>query len=301
MLIAAFIWGIAFVAQKQATVVPPITVGAVRSLIAAIFLFMIIPLMDKLTKNGRKFISKRGIDLTKKEIIGGCLCGTFLFFATFLQQLGMTMGTDAGKSSFITSLYVIVVPIIGLFINRRPTLRLWISVALAVVGFYFLCMDITEGFTLMVSDLFVLAGVFIFALQIITIDRYTNDSDGVRLSFMQFVSSALIGIVSMLIFEQPIDFTTLGEQMLPMLYLGVMSSGIAYTLQIIGQKGTHPALASVILSLESIFGALFASILLEEKMSGPEYFGCAIVFIAIILAQIDVKELIKNLIRYSKK
>ncbi len=291
LLMAAFIWGIAFVAQKQASVVPPLTVGAIRAAIAAVFLFLIIPLFDRLSKNGRTFISKGGLDITKSELIGGALCGALLFLATFLQQMGMTMGTDAGKSSFITALYVVVVPIIGLFIKKRPSLQIWMSVSLAVVGFYFLCIDISKGFALALSDLVVLGSVFIFALHIITIDHFTKDCDGVRMSFIQFLTSAVIGFIAVLIFELPTDFTTLTEQFLPILYLGIMSSGIAYTLQIIGQKNTHPALASVILSLESIFGVIFSSLILEEKMSIPEYIGCAIVFTAVILAQVDIKEL----------
>ncbi len=291
LLTAAIIWGFAFVAQKSASTVPPLTLIASRNLIATVFVFALIPIFDKLRKNRRMIISKRGIDFTKRELIGGALCGIFLAAASLFQQIGIG-DTDAGKASFITALYVVIVPIYGLFIRKRAPINVWIGVVIAVIGFYLLC--IKEDFGIAKADLMVFICAFIFAFHIMTIDYFSPKCDGVRIACLQFLVSSLICLVFALIFESPIDFAAIGAAILPILFLGICSSGIAYTLQIVGQNGVNPAVASVILSLESVFGVIGSALLLHEKLELREYIGCAVVFAAVILAQLDFKAIFKK-------
>ena len=285
-VIAAMIWGFAFSAQKQIEEVPAFTVGAVRNIFATLFLFLLIPLLDKATGNGRiVFSKKKPLDFTKYELIGGAVCGCVLTAASAFQQFGIGEGTDAGKAAFITALYVVLVPVLNLLLRKRSPINVWISVGIAVVGFYLLC--IKDDFSLVFSDALILICALIFALHIISIDRFSPHSDGVRMSCIQFFVAFLLNLVLALIFDSPIDLAQVGEGILPLLYLGIGSSGVAYTLQIVGQKHVNPAVASVILSLESVFGVVGGAIFLGERMSIKEYIGCAIVFVAVILSQLD--------------
>ena len=297
-LLAAMLWGFAFTAQKAAEELPAFTVGASRNIVATVFLLLVIPFLDKFAGNGRRLISKkRPLDFTKVEIIGGIACGTVLTVASAFQQIGLSDGTDAGKAAFITALYVLIVPIIYRLLGKRSPLTVWLSVAIAVVGFYLLC--IKSDFTISPSDGLVLICALIFAIHIITIDRFSPRCDGVRMSCIQFFTAFILNTVLALIFEWPINFPLIGECLPSLLYLGICSSGIAYTLQIVGQKNVNPAVASVILSLESVFGVIGGAILLDEKMSAREYIGCAIVFLAVVLSQIDIESIIKS--RKAKK
>ena len=218
-------------------------------------------------------------------------CGVVLSSATIFQQFGI-QGTDAGKTAFITALYVVIVPIIGAFLGRRSPIHVWISVALAVVGFYFLC--IGESFALAASDLLVLICALLFALHITVIDRFVERCDGVRMSCIQFFTVGAIGTVLALIFDRGVTLASVGENILPILFLGIGSSGIAYTLQIIGQKGAHPAVASVLFSMESVFGVVGGALVLHERLSNREILGCCIVFVAVILSQLPVGEWIRS-------
>ncbi len=293
LVLAAMIWGFAFSAQKSAESVPPLTLGAARSLFASIFLIIVIISFDKISGNGRKLFSKkRVIDLTRIEIIGGIICGAVLALASFFQQLGMNEGTEAGKASFITALYVVLVPIYALALRKKAPLNVWISMPFAVVGFYLLC--ITDGFSIVFADLYVLICALIFPVHILVIDKFSPECDGIRMSLVQFVAATVINLIFALIFESPIAFSEIGGSIFSIIYLGVFSSGIAYTLQIIGQRGANPAAASILLSLESVFGVLGAALFLSERMSIREYLGCAVVFIAVILSQVDFIGLIKN-------
>ena len=290
LTLAALIWGLAFTAQKAAQDVPAFTTGVTRSLFAVVFLFFTIMLFDKAGGSERRLVGKKGLDLNKNEIIGGAVCGIVLAMASFFQQFGINSGTDAGKSAFITALYVVIVPIYALAIKKRAPFNVWISVAIAVVGFYFLC--VTGDFTIEKSDAFVLISSLIFPLHILVIDRFSPRCDGVRMSMVQFFFCALTNLVFAIIFERGTEISVVLEAFLPLLFLGIGSSGIAYTLQILGQKGVNPAAASIIMSLESVFGVLGAMIILGEKMSAREYIGCVIVFLAVILSQIDFKTMI---------
>ena len=301
LALAAIIWGIAFVAQKAATVVSPFTLLVARSAIATFVLFFIVILFDKLRGGERALISRGGserirIDISKREIIGGIICGAFLFIASALQQAGIG-STDAGKTSFITALYVVIVPIYGLALRKRSPINAWIGVIIAVIGFYLLC--IKEDFSIAPSDLLVFACAFVFAMQIMAIDAF-SDCDGIRLSFVQFATVTLLSIVCAVIFESGDDLRAIKTVIPEILFLGIGSSGIAYTLQILGQKNSVPAVASIILSLESVFGAFFSAIILAERMSAREYVGCAVVLLAVLISQIDFAALLneKNIKKY---
>ena len=286
LVAAAMIWGFAFSAQKAAEKVPALTLGAVRSLFGAIFLLVVIIIFDKAFKTGRKLFSrKKPIDFTRVELIGGVICGAVLALASFFQQFGINNGTDAGKSSFITALYVVLVPIYSLALKKRAPINVLISMPFAVVGFYLLC--ITESFTVVFSDIFVLICALIFPIHILAIDKFSPMCDGVRMSCIQFFTAAVINTVLALIFESPIAMGEVKNCILPLLFLGIGSSGIAYTLQIIGQRGTNPAAASILMSLESVFGIVGSALFLSERMSAREYIGCAIVFVAVIISQIN--------------
>ena len=290
LILAAMIWGFAFTAQKSAEKVPAFTTGVTRSLFATVFLVFTVIVFDKINKTGRSLFGKtKKIDLNRSEIVGGAICGVVLAMASFFQQFGINEGTDAGKASFITALYVVLVPVYALAMKKRAPITVWISVAIAVVGFYFLC--ITGDFTIALSDAFVLVSSLIFPLHILVIDHFSPKCDGIRMSMVQFFFCALTNLILALIFERGTDISLVFDAILPLLFLGIGSSGIAYTLQIIGQKGVNPAAASILMSLESVFGVIGAAIILGEKMSGREYIGSAIVFVAVILSQINFKEI----------
>ena len=296
MLMAAAIWGFGFSSQKVASALAPFTMSAVRTILAGLFLIPVIMISDRATRSERHLFSKKNrrfVDFNRTELVGGIVCGTVLTVAQALQQYGINGGTDAGKSAFITALYVLFVPIIGLFLRRRSPINVWVSVAIAVVGFWLLC--IKQDFTVDVSDLLVLLCAIIFALHIICIDRFSPQCDGIRLSCVQFFVAFVLSTAVALIIENPIAFDVIGEYFPQLFYLGVCSSGIAFTLQIVAQKNVHPAAAAVILSLESVFGVVGSALFLKEVMQTREYIGCIIVFFAVILSQIDLPELIKSL------
>lgn len=293
LVMAAMIWGFAFVAQSAAQEIPPFTIGAVRSLFAAIFLIFIVMLFDSISRSGRKLFSREKIiDFNRIELIGGVICGLVLALASFFQQEGINRGTEAGKSAFITALYVVLVPVYALALKKRAPMNVWVSMPFAVAGFYLLC--ITDSFTIVPSDAFVLVCSLIFPIHILTIDKFSPMCDGIRMSCIQFFTATIANTVLALIFESPIDFGMIGKCILPLLFLGIGSSGIAYTLQIIGQRGTNPAAASILMSLESVFGVIGGAIILSETMHVREYVGCVVVFAAVIISQIDFVEMIKK-------
>lgn len=287
LLFAAAIWGFAFSAQKAAEKVPAFTIGFARSAFAVVFLIFVIMAFDKIGKTDRKlFSTKKIIDINRYELIGGAVCGVILTAASSFQQIGINSGTDAGKSAFITALYVVLVPIYGLALKKRAPINVWISVGAAAVGFYFLC--ITGEFKILPSDAVVLVCALIFPIQILAIDHFSPKCDGVRMSMVQFATMTVLCGILALVFEGASSFSLIGSHILPLLFLGIGSSGIAYTLQILGQRNANPAAASVIMSLESVFGVIGSAIALGERMSTREYIGCIIVFLAVLLSQLDL-------------
>ena len=292
MLIAAAIWGFSFVAQKQAEAVPAFTLVFSRSLLGTVFLFFLIMVLDRVLKTGRRLVSKKGLDFTRAEIVGGTACGLILSIASVLQQLGMNEGTDAGKAGFITALYVVLVPVFSLVLKKRAPINAWISVAIAVVGFYLLC--IKGDFSIEFSDALVLLCAVVFTIHILVIDHFSPKCDGVRMSCIQFAVVTVVTLVFSLILESPMKLDAVGAAIWPIVMLGIGSSGIAYTLQIVAQSNINPAIAAIIMSLESAFGLIGGTIILKETMSTRQYVGCAIVFAAVILSQLDFSSLGKK-------
>lgn len=284
LTLCAFIWGTAFIAQSVGgEYAEPLTFNCARSFLATIFLFCCCLLFDKL--NGKPFRILGTDDPLRKDrtIKGGIVCGIALTLASFMQQLGI-MYTTVGKSGFITALYIVLVPFLSYAIYRtRITISQCVSVTIAAVGMYFIC--INEGFSINKGDFYTLICAFCFAGQIIAVDRVITNLDGVRLSLVQFITCTLLNGILMFIFETPsLHNIILG--FLPIAYAGIMSSGVAYTLQIVGQKYCNPVLACMIMSLESAFALLSGWLLLGQAMSQREIGGCLLVFVAIILAQI---------------
>lgn len=279
LILTAFIWGVAFVAQKEGgTAVGDFTFNGVRFVLGGGLLAVCLPLLDKigLTRRCATPESKKAMWL------GGVLCGVALWAASNLQQLGLAT-TSAGKGGFITALYIVLVPIFGLFIKRRTNLFTWISVVLAMVGLYLLCMQGESGIN--GGDLLVLACAPIFAIQILLVDHFVPHTDGVRLSCIQFFTVGILNMPLMFIFEQP-SLSAMVDGWLPILYAGLLSSGVAYTLQVVAQKHTHPTTASVLMSLESVFAVLAGLVLMGERLTAWEWCGCAVMFAAVILAQL---------------
>lgn len=292
LFIAAVIWGFAFAAQDAASEVGAFTLGFARSLVAGVFLIGVVIVFDKLSGNGRRLFSKKGIDLNKNELVGGVIIGTVLVVASAFQQIGINSGTDGGKAAFITALYVVLVPIYALALKKRAPINVWISVGIAVVGFYLLC--IKEDFTVAPSDLLVMACSLIFPIHILTIDHFSAKCDGIRMSMVQFFTAAVLNLAVSLIAEGHQELGEIFPAILPVLFLGIGSSGIAYTLQILGQKDVNPAAASIILSLESVFGIIGTALFLGQKLTPREYLGCAVVLVAVILSQIDFSPFLKK-------
>lgn len=284
LTLCAFIWGTAFIAQSVGgEYAEPLTFNCARSFLATIFLFCCCLLFDKL--NGKPFRILGTDDPLRKDrtIKGGIVCGIALTLASFMQQLGI-MYTTVGKSGFITALYIVLVPFLSYAIYRtRLTIVQCVSVVIAAIGMYYIC--INEGFSINKGDFYTLVCAFCFAGQIIAVDRVITNLDGVRLSLVQFITCTILNGILMFIFETPsLHNIILG--LLPIAYAGIMSSGVAYTLQIVGQKHCNPVLACMIMSLESAFALLSGWLLLGQAMSQREIFGCLLVFAAIMLAQV---------------
>lgn len=284
LLLTAFIWGTAFVAQSVGMdYLEPFTFNGVRCLIGAIALLPCIWFFNR----GKEKENKVNDENAKRDLIkGGIACGILLFAASSLQQIGLVY-TAAGKAGFITAFYIVLVPVFGIFLHKKIGWKVWTAVAIALAGLYFLC--ITEAFTIGVGDIYVFLCALIFSVHILVVDHYAPKVDGVKLSCIQFLVAGIVSIPFMLILESP----KMGNMMtswFPLIYAGVFSCGIAYTLQILGQKNVNPAIASLILSLESCFSVLSGWVILGERLSARETIGCIMMFAAIILAQIPDKK-----------
>ena len=294
---AALIWGTAFVAQSEGgDITGPYTFTCIRYFIGAIILLPVIKIGDKTDFYGG---GKPKTDEEKKNLrIAGLCCGLCLSAATLLQQVGMYYGTTAGKAGFLTACYIILVPILGLFIKKECPKRVWIAVLITLFGLYLLC--INGKFKMEFGDLLELGGSFVWAMHILTIDHFMiKKVDPVRLSSRQFFVTGIISAFPMFFIDMKGDIKEFlpavavalsGKALLSILFAGVMSSGIAFTLQIIGQRGLNPTVASLIMSLESVFSVLAGWIILGEKLSLKEAFGCILIFGAIVLAQLPSKK-----------
>ena len=299
LLLTAMIWGAAFVAQSVSMdYIGPFTFICLRSVIGGLFLIPVIIVLDGIRKKSQNESAnavsaenilhieteeKQRLSWKNKQLIeGGIVCGIFLFFANCFQQTGIQY-TTVGKAGFITTFYIIIVPLIGLFFKKYCGILTWIGVVIALTGLYFLC--ITQKLTIQRGDALILCCSVLYAGQILAIDHYNPFVDGVKMSCIQFLTGGVLGAVFMFLFENP-SLAMILSAAGPILYTGIMSTGVGYTLQIVGQKGLNPTVAALILSLESVFSALSGYVFLHQVLTTKELIGCALMFIAIVLAQL---------------
>ena len=295
LVLTAFIWGVAFVAQSEGgDAVGPFTFNCIRCLIGSLVLIPAIAALDRMGLTSRKPVTKE-----EKRILltGGISCGVILCIASNLQQIGIYLGAPAGKAGFLTACYILLVPILGLFFKKKCGWNVWTGVLITLVELYLLCMK--GSFSLQLSDALLLLCALAFSMHIMTIDHFSPLVDGVRMSCIQFMTAGILSAIPMFLYDMrhslsgikawaPALFTA--DAWIPILYAGVMSCGVAYTLQIIGQQGVNPTVASLLMSLESVFSVLAGWVLLGEKLAARELVGCVLIFCAVVLAQIPIKE-----------
>lgn len=286
LVITAIIWGTSFVAQRIGMEhIGPFTFTAIRFLIGGLSLTSVILLMAKI---GRKDNLKDQLQEDKEErskkdlLMGGLACGVALFLGISFQQNGLQY-TTAGKAGFITALYIVLVPILGFFLKKKAGKTVWIGLSLAVIGLYLLC--VTEDFTIARGDLIVLIGTIFWAIHILIIDYFIPKVDGLKMSCIQFFTAGILSLI-MSLFTETLELNAIINSIRPILYTGIVVVGIAYTFQILGQKGTDPTVSAIILSMESVFAVISGMILLKEVMSTKEIIGCILMFAAVIVTQI---------------
>lgn len=291
LVLTALIWGVAFVAQRKGgDATGPLTFNGIRFLIGGAVLLPVIWWRDR---------REKGTAPEKKDTgtvwIAGISCGFFLFAASSLQQLGISIGGEVGKAGFLTACYILIVPILGLFFGKKCGWNVWLGVLLTVGGLYLLCM--TGRLSLRFSDTILLLCALLFAMQILVIDHFAPKVDSIKMACIQFFFSGLCGMIPMFWIDMQHSLqgirtwsrTLVGSDVwIPLLYTGILSSGVGYTLQIIGQEGLNPTVASLLMSLESVFSVLAGVLLLGERLSLRELAGCVLIFAAIVLAQIPV-------------
>lgn len=297
LFLAATIWGVAFVAQSVGMeYVGPYTFLASRSFLGAFVLCPLIWVRQKQSQKQKGNVAgnekqqteqMQGDSKEKKLLVAaGVCCGMCLFAASILQQIGI-MYTTVGKSGFITAMYIVAVPVLGIFLRKKLGVRIWCGVFLAVAGLYFLCM--TPGnFSLQKGDALTGLCAVVFSFHILAVDYFAPKLDGIKLSCIQFLVCGSLAFVGMLLFEKP-DWGSILAAWLPILYAGALSSGVAYTLQIVGQKGMNPTVASLIMSMESVVSVIAGWAILNQALSMREIFGCILMFIAIIMVQLPEK------------
>ncbi len=306
LIITSLVWGIAFVAQSEGgNAVGPFSFNCIRSIIGSIVLLPVIFILDKLKITTKKASAK---EERKKLILGGILCGIALFLASSMQQLGMYMGTPAGKAGFLTACYILLVPILGLFFGKKCGWNIWLGVGMTLIGLYLLCMSDSLGFR--AGDIMVLMCAFLFSAHILIIDYFSPLVDGVRMSCIQFLVCGILSMFPMFFIDMKHSSAGISEWLpklagmdawLPILYAGIMSCGVAYTFQIVGQKGLNPTIASLLMSLESVFSVIAGWFLLGQRLGVGELVGCAIMFIAIIFAQLPIGHRENMYENYGKK
>ena len=283
LLLTATIWGVAFVAQSVGMeYIGPFTFNAIRCVLGGLVLIPVILVLKKKKETGAENQEKED----KKTLwAGGIACGVILCIASNLQQFGI-MEASVGKSGFFTALYIVMIPVIGIFIGKRPGIKLWFCVALAVVGMYLLCMK-DGSFTIERADIMLLLCALVFSFHILVVDYFSPKVDGVKMSCIQFFVCGVLSAVGMLFTETP-DISNIQAAWLPLLYAGLLSCGVGYTLQIVGQKGINPVIASLIMSLESVISALAGWVILGQVLSPKEILGCILMFVEIIITQIPI-------------
>lgn len=288
LLLTACIWGVAFVAQSVGMeYVGPFTFNFVRSILGGLVLIPCIFFLKREKKAEAEKVSEEEKKARRKTLlVGGICCGVALCLASNFQQIGIQY-TTVGKAGFITACYIVIVPVIGLFMKKKCSPMIWLSVLLAVVGLYLLC--INEQFSIGYGDILVFVCAILFSVHILIVDYFSPKVDGVKMSCIQFLVCGLLSGIAMLFAEQP-QLSAVLLAWKPIAYAGIMSCGVGYTLQIVGQKGMNPTIASLILSLESCISVLAGWLLLGQTLSMREGLGCVVMFAAIILAQLPAKE-----------
>lgn len=287
LALTAIIWGISFVSQSVGMeVIEPNTFNGIRTLLGCVSLLPIIAVRGATIK--RDATEQELKDEKKNLIKGGIACGIFLCLASTVQTYGLKF-TTAGKSGFITAMYMIIVPIISVFLGKKIRPMVFAGVAVALTGLYFLCLG-GGGGAMNRGDAITLVCALLFAFHILTVDHFSPKVDGVKLSCLQFLVAGTLNIIAMFIFEKPV-MADIMKCTVPILYSGLMSCGVAYTLQIIGQKYAEPTVASIVMSMESVFSALAGWVILGQGMSGKELFGCVLAFGAIVLVQLPERKM----------
>ncbi len=288
LTLTALIWGFSFIAQSMGATIGAFTFLASRSWIGVVVLLPVLYGADRLRAARGE---AHGWPTAKADRLlmlrGGLSCGFFLFVASAAQQTAMTLNASTAKAGFITAMYVVLVPVVGGLFGKKTGGQIWFCVAVSVVGLYLLCM--TNGLeSVEASDLLLLLCAFLFTFQILSVDHFSPQMDCIRLSFLQFVVTAVLATVGALLFETPV-FADIVACAGPILYCGVLSTGVAYTLQIIAQKDLKPAIASITMCLESVFAALGGWLILQQVLTPREAAGCALIFFAVVFAQVPVQ------------
>ncbi|MBQ9767373.1 MAG: DMT family transporter [Lachnospiraceae bacterium] len=290
LLLAAFIWGVAFVAQSEGMkYVGPFTFIGIRSFLGGFALLIFLGVRNLCAQKKRGITEGSPATEEKKSFsrkdlfLGGLCCGLVLFTASTLQQIGIQYTPESGKAGFITALYIVLVPLCGVFRKKKIGWHVWLAVLVALVGMYLLC--ITDGFSIAKGDIYLILCAVAFTGHILVIDHFSPKTDGVAMSCIQFFVCGILGTAGMLLTEQ-VELSQVIKAWLPLVYAGVLSSGVAYTLQIVAQKDTEPTVASLLMSLESVFAVLGGFVILGQKLSVRELFGCGFMFAAILLAQV---------------
>ena len=283
LLLVAAIWGTAFVFQRIGMdSIQPVTFTAARMSLAAVAVSLVSALMKKTVPEG---VTER--ECSKNSLLGGICCGFFLVTASILQQIGIVT-TTAGKAGFITAMYILIVPVFGsVFLRRRNSWHVWLSVALGVAGLYLLCM--TGSFSLARGDALICICAVLFSGHILCIDHFVAKGNAVRIAAIQFTVTALVSWVIAFITETP-GIQEIKSAVIPILYCGLVSGGVGYTLQVVAQKFTEPTVASLLMSLEAVFAATSGALILHERMTGREILGCCIMFAAIVIVQLPGKK-----------
>lgn len=280
LFLTAIIWGFAFVAQKVgAQYVGAFTFNGIRFVIGALSLFPVIMLFEK---------EKASKEKTKKTAVAGLIGGLVLFAASTLQQYGVELTNSAGKSGFITGLYTVFVPIAAfLFMKKKTSILTWLGAVFAVAGLYLLCMTGEEGVG--IGDLVLLIGTVFWTIHILVIDKFVDEISPLRFAQIQFVVCGVLSVICALILED-ISFAGIKDALIPILYGGIMSVGVAYTCQILGQKDADPTFSAIVLSTESVFAAVGGVLLQNETMTASAYAGCVLIFVGIVLSQLKLKK-----------
>lgn len=292
LLLTAVIWGVAFVAQSTGgDLIGPYSFNCIRSFIGSLFLVPVIFFLDKAGLTSKKPETKQD---KKTLFIGGVSCGIIMFVASNIQQLGLFYGASAGKAGFLTACYILLVPIFGLFLKKKCGWNIWVGVVIALAGLYLLCMK--GSFSLTLPDTLVLCCAVAFAIHILVVDHFSPLVDGVRMSCIQFLVCGILTAIPMFFVDMGGSLADISQWIYPftradawtsLLYAGILSCGVAYTLQIVGQDGINPTIASLLMSLESVFAVIAGWLILGETMGSRELLGCVLIFVAIILAQVN--------------